>query len=293
MEYTARSEYIDIFFDAVSAGTFDLLMPDNTDVMFFDLLLSFGNIADVNDFESRRKDYLSIVPKFHDKAITDNIWWGSFARNNGIDRLRSSGSKIRIWASKRASDDLCGLYYLCSELTDNDLYLVDIPMNGDSRVNYNDVICYLSGNSDGTFNMIDPSEKEAEYYNDFHKGIIFNRINDDKKKEYADKWRKLVEENSDLRTYDRGVVTSYYYDDYYDVLLRMTGSKQFLKYSSAPEFLISLNASYDLNIWQIQATISDMADKGAFMVLGELEIDPGAPATDYYLIANKNYSTRN
>ncbi|MBR2577384.1 MAG: DUF1835 domain-containing protein, partial [Erysipelotrichaceae bacterium] len=221
MEHKEQSEYIDVFFKGIDAGFYKMIMPYEADPEVFDLELSFGNISDIKDYDSRIADYRTLFPVFKDASFNEDVLngIGRFIVNGRLDALKKTDKKIRIWASKRASDELCGLYFLCSELSDKDLYLVDIPMNGDCLFNNMDVGCYLTDSPKCLYRDLNDG-----YYLNFHKNIVFGRISEEKKEEYAKKWQKLVEEDGDLRTYDRGVVTTYYYEDFYETILKIVGT---------------------------------------------------------------------
>lgn len=125
----------------------------------------------------------------------------TYSYNDSVNELLNSlpNSKIRIWSSKGSNDDYLLLLYLCDLLKDKSHNLsVIYTTDYDKRV--------LS------INALD--YKEIESILKYEKQLTLDEIN-----KYSNEWKKLVEDNSNLRVLENGVIKNKNFSDYDELIL--------------------------------------------------------------------------
>ena len=151
---------------------------NNNDILMFNVLFNIGDLSNIENFKVK-------IPKqlfFEDgnnnfKQEYDII----------IDNIKK-GNKIRVWTSKKHIYSYLIMLYICSIIN---LY------------NYELYVLYSDDYNEDYPSPSVMNEKELEELSKLEHKLTNMEIN-----ENANTWRKLVNENSDLRIIDQGCVKS-------------------------------------------------------------------------------------
>lgn len=263
---------IDLFFDGPDAGTFKKLRAEKTEIVLNTMDLSYGNISDLHDPYSRREDYL-IENRFY--VESDNYCVSSrqsFITEGKLDLLKTADKTIRVWASYRSSNELCGFLFLMSEMRGkNNIARVRIPVCRDSERYDGDVDRYFCGNSQGELRLFTGTEEEMNYYYDLYDHIVLIHYESGIVNSEADKWDEFVQVNADLRVFDDDVkrIRNFSYSDFYGPIIEFLGNGEDIAILIADYFYYSKENRYSLNKNQIRAVISDMIKKGVLEKTGK------------------------
>lgn len=282
MSLPINDKIIDLFFDLGTGGTFKMLRAEETEIYSCNLQLSYGNISKI---EERKLESYKAMGFLYGET-NSRAYKSGFTKMNVLNILKNTKKKIRIWAGKRASDDICGLYYLCHELIDNNnLYLVDVPIRDDSHLWSQEVDYYMCNDSFGSLHLFDGTKEQMDYYYNFYNSIVYEKISKKDMKKYAKKWEELVSINSNIRLYEDGEIHCYNYSDFYDEILSINNGKTIMAMDCATKYLHEHN-SKQLNLYQIEMIIYRMIKETYVKVVGTKKCYPGRDADA--LIIQKN-----
>ena len=182
------------------------------------LNLDVGRIDRPEDSSYRRiaSFRLAVLPY---SEVTDEelLLWSETDR--GLEILRkamAAGDSLRIWYSEEPRE-LCGLYYLCSLLTEypGDVYAVRAP----ERIRYEDEQLCLLSNSTGNLNpaCVVKTLETAVRLAPWEIAL------------YAENWERLKQENSLLRAVISGRVVSVDADFYDRMILKHIPSESVME----------------------------------------------------------------
>ena len=255
-------EYIDIVFSDAIYSSLKMSLGNKLNILSCDLFYNLGNISDILNFNSRYNEYLAM--NYHYDNPKEFIF-----QDIGHDNLKSlfnDKRKIRIWSGKRYSNELCGLYFMCSLFKDRDLYLVDIPSCDDSNYNgdphYDTIVL-----ADSLLSVSD---------------ISFKLLSPDEKQNYSVLWDELVSENADLRINGNNQVINVNYDTFYnDVLQMFDGNKQMSTYEL--ESRLTDQKSDSIIYTQAELIIKHMIDIGVLKITKTVVKDSYYGKNDFYV----------
>lgn len=275
------AKYVDIFFNAGDAGCYKIIQEERTYSLYFGCELNVGNILDARDYNSRINVYKQETFTVTDENCLDynDPIIPSFYEENGLELLKNENRPIRIWAGKRDSVALCGLYFLCHELMDKDLLLVDIPVVESTKLPSRDLTYYLCGNTKGEMKaLLGASEEEMNYYLNFDKNLRVNRLTEEEKIKYSDIWERLVEENADLRVYLNGEIVSRNFSDFYEQIKSTFKGKTISVSNLIGDYFHNQNGDAVLDLTQLEKVVPAMIMDNELEVVGEHKIHPGVEA---------------
>lgn len=195
---------IDICFSDSVAGMvkWSLKREELEEVVPFDMALDIGKLSgNLIDRQARlhSEDIFSVFVN-NSKSEFSNTY-ESYLKSyrelpTKIRKYADEGKSFRVWVSNRAVDK-CNLYYLCDILKDKDcdIYTVDCPDVYISKETGKPEQLIGWGACDDLFFVYEASKNPT-------------KLSDAQISIYADRWKKLVEEDAPLRIIHNGFVTS-------------------------------------------------------------------------------------
>ncbi len=257
---------VHITFDEGTVGSLKMYLGTDINVVCLDTYLGFGNISDVEDFNTRKSDYqLLFKQMFFEPLETPPNKEQILRFYKEINKLKNTSTCFKIYASKKYIHEYCGLLYVCSLLQNEKLYLFDFPEKY-SRPDYylEDLINHKVKTDNLTYSLINQEEKDSN----------------------NSQWISLKENNSELRVIENNKIINHKYSDYYDYI------KSFYSNDKEQNYIKIIGNILDeqktLNYSQLLMISNKMIDDRELKIIREEPRKPDYYAKRVFVLPNEN-----
>ena len=238
---------VHITFDEGTMGSLKMYLGTDINVVCLDAYLGFGDISNVEDFNTRKSDYqLLFKHMFFEPLETPPNKEQILRFYKEINKFKNLSTCFKIYASKKYIHEYCGLLYVCSLLQNEKLYLFDFPEK------YSRPDWYLN----------DLINRKVETDN-----LTYSLINHEEKDSYNGQWIQLKEINSELRVIENNKIINHKYSDYYDYI------KSFYSNGKEQDYIKIIGNILDkqnnLDYSQLVMISNKMIDNGELKIIRE------------------------